>query len=642
MPNKGFYIEFALRLPDVYFSILYFGNIRTDFEPSLGASILEYSRIKRHKNTLLKVLTNPLNLITFLGIVALIFLIVVPLIEMAYSTFIVTQRDLRRIPGVEVGDFTWFFWVRVFASAVSSTLLYTPLRNSIVVGLSVSALAVTFGSVMAWLMLRSDLPGKKFFSVALLVPFMLPSWTIALAWMTVFRSGMRGGAPGFLVSLGITVPQSISYGAIPIILVLALSNFAFAYLLVSGALASANSELEEMGEILGAGKLDILRKITFPLVFPAFFSAAILVFARALGSFSVPAFLGMRVDYNTVSTMLFFSIRSRDNATGAVISFVLIAMVALTLYANQKVLGTRKSFATIGGKGHRSNVRSLGKWKIPILVFLVLFCVIGIFFPLIILIVESLLLVPGRYELSNLTLHYWIGGSVASIANGIPGVLRNPWFWQSLRTTMLLTLIVALIGTIVGQILGYSVSRKRGTLVGRVLEQLTFLPFMIPSITFGALYLTMFAQPRFFMPALYGTFALLVLISVVDNLPFSTRAGIANMMQISNELEESAYLAGASFFRRFYKIILPLAKPGFLSGFILIFVGVIRDLDLIILIMTPRMTTLSYMVWWFLDDNYEALANVVATVIFIIVFMVYILAKKIGKVDIAAGLRGGN
>jgi len=601
-----------------------------------------YFSFKRVKNACLHMVTNPLHLITFLGIVALLFLIVVPLVEMAHSTFIVTQRDLRRIPGAAAGDFTGFFWARVFVGEVSSALLRSPLRNSIVVGVCVALLAVTFGSLMAWLMQRSDLPGKKFFSVALLVPFMLPSWTIALAWMTIFRSGMRGGAAGLLAALGFTVPQSISYGAVPIIIVLALSNFAFAYLLVSGALASANSELEEMGEIMGAGKLRILRKITFPLVFPAVFSAAILIFARALGSFSVPAFLGMRVNYNTISTMLFFSIRARDNATGAVIGFVLITMVALTLYINQKMLGTRKSYATIGGKGSRPNVMRLGKWKIPILIFLVVFSVFGIFFPLIILVVESLLMIPGVYSLSNLTLHYWIGEGVPGVTGGMPGMLRNSWFWQSLRTTLTLTLIVAVIGTITGQLLGYVISRRRGTFTGRVLEQLTFMPFMIPSITFGAMYLSMFAQARFFMPALYGTFILLVLISIVDNLPFSTRAGVANMMQISGELEESAALAGAGFFRRLYKIVLPLAKPGFLSGFILIVVSVIRDLDLIILLMTPRMTTLSYMVWWFMDGNFEAFANVVATVIFVIVFFIYLAAKKIGKVDLAAGLRGGN
>jgi len=164
---------------------------------------------------------------------------------------------------------------------------------------------------------------------------------------------------------------------------------------------------------------------------------------------------------------------------------------------------------------------------------------------------------------------------------------------------------------------------------------------MIPSLSLGAIYLSMFAQPRLFMPALYGTFTLLVLISVVNNLPFSTRAGVSNMLQIGYELEEAASIEGASFLRRMRKIIFPLAKPGFLTGFMLIFVSVIRDLDLIILLITPRTSTLAYMIWWFMDNNLDAYANVVAAFIFIIVFVVYIIAKKVGKVDLASGIKGG-
>ena len=613
--------------------------------PGLGSidNMEQSSKFRRVKNTFVGVLKNPYYIIVVASILLLFYLIIVPLFEMARSTFFVASADVRRIPGSVVGDFTWFFWVRVFLSEFSSALMYSPLWNSIIIGVSVGGIAVAFGAIVAWLMVRSDLPGKKFFSLVLVVPFMLPSWTIALAWMTVFRTGMRGGGgtTGFLASIGLNVPMWLAYGKFPIIAVLAISNFAFAYLFASGALQSINSELEEMGEIMGAGKLRMLRKITFPLVLPAIVSAFILIFARAIGSFSVPAFLGMRVNYDTISTVLFFSIRMRDNNTGFIISLVLIAIVAITLFVNQRLIGVRKSFATISGKGARSNLISLGKWKYPILVFLTFFCVFAVLFPLVLLLLETVLLVPGRYELSNLSLHYWIGEANPNIARGIPGIFHLPMFWQSLRITIFLTFTVAIIGTLFGQLLGYTISRGRGKLSGRILEQLTFLPFMIPSITLGTIYLSMFAQPRFIIPALYGTFALLLLISVVKNLPFSTRAGISNMLQIGYELEEAASIEGANFFQRFRKIVFPLAKPGFLSGFMLIFVSVIRDLDLIVLLITPRMTTLAYMVWWFIEGTNDSHANAVATFIFLIVFVTYILAKKIGKLDLAASIRGG-
>ena len=612
-----------------------------DNASKFGNEQAKYSRVRRVKNFVGSVIKNPYYIIFACSMIVLTGLIIVPLIEMVYSTFRVLPFDARRVPGAAAGDFTWFFWTRAFLSEFSMSLLYSPLLNSIIIGLGVGSVAVIFGSLMAWLMVRSDIPGKRFFSYVLVIPFMLPSWTIALAWMAIFRTGGRGGAPGFLTYIGLRPPDWLAYGPIPIVTVLSISNFAFAYLFVSGALQSINSEVEEMGEVLGAGKLRMLRKITFPLVLPAIFSAFILVFARAIGSFSVPAFLGMRVNYHTVSTMLFFSLRLRDNNTGFIISLVLIAMVALTLYVNQKVIGVRKSYATIGGKGSRSNLLSLGNWKYPIFAFLVIFCVFAVILPMLVLLLETIMLVPGNYQLTNLTLHYWIGISDPTIAAGMPGVLRNPWFWQNLRNTLLLTFSTAILGTIFGQILGYNVSRGRGKVSGSLLEQLTFMPFMIPSISLGAMYLSMFAQPRLFLPALYGTFTLLVMISVVKNLPFSTRAGVSNMLQIGLELEEAANIQGANFFRRFRKIVFPLAKPGFLSGFMLIFVSVIRDLDLIILLITPRMATLAYMVWWYIESALDSYANVVATFIFMTVFIVYVIAKKVGKVDLAAGIRGG-
>ena len=600
-----------------------------------------YSKLRRIKNILLSAGTNPYYIIVFVSTILLSYLIVFPIFELLYSTFRVTTADLRRIPGSSVGDFTTFFWERVFTSTEARFLLYSPMVNTVIVGVSVAGIAVALGAIMAWLMVRSDLPGKKFFSLVLVIPFMLPSWAIALSWMTVFRTGLRGGVPGLLAYLGWRAPNWLAYGAVPIIIVLAISNFAFAYLFVSGALVSVNSEVEEMGEILGAGKLRILRKITFPLVLPAVFSAFILIFARAISSFGVPAMLGMRVNYNVISTMLFFSIRTRDNNTGFVISLVLIAIVALTLYANQKIIGVRKSYATIGGKGTRQNLIPLGKWKYPILALLTIFCVVAVIFPVGMLLVETLLKQPGDYSLSNLSLHYWIGEGIPLLARGVSGIFRLPQFWQAVRVTFALTFTVATVGTIFGQLLGYTISRGRGTLSGRVLEQLTFMPFMIPSISLGAMYLSMFAQPRLFIPALYGTFTLLVLISVVKNLPFSTRAGVSNMMQIGHELEEAASIKGANFFKRFQRIVFPLAKSGFLTGFMLIFVSVIRDLDLIVLLITPRMNTLAYMVWWFIDQDYDAHANAVAFFIFLIVFVTYVVARKIGKVDLAAGIKGG-
>ena len=141
------------------------------------------------------------------------------------------------------------------------------------------------------------------------------------------------------------------------------------------------------------------------------------------------------------------------------------------------------------------------------------------------------------------------------------------------------------------------------------------------------------------VPSLYGTFALLTITSVVKHLPFASRAGTANMLQIGGELEEAAEIAGAGFFKRFVRIVFPLSKGGFISGFMLIFVSIMKELDLIIL-MTPKTSTLPYLAFQYQNSNSPQASDCVAIVMFSIVFLVYALANIFGDADLAKSMGG--
>ena len=142
------------------------------------------------------------------------------------------------------------------------------------------------------------------------------------------------------------------------------------------------------------------------------------------------------------------------------------------------------------------------------------------------------------------------------------------------------------------------------------------------------------------VPSLYGTFALLTVTSVVKHLPFASRAGTANMLQIGGELEEAAEIAGAGFFKRFVRIVFPLSKGGFVSGFMLIFVSIMKELDLIILLMTPKTSTLPYLAFQYQNSNSPQASDCVAIVMFSIVFLVYALANIFGDADLAKSMGG--
>ena len=605
-----------------------------------------YSKSRRLKNQIKAVVTNPYNIIVLIAVVLLVYLIVLPLLDMIATTFELAQRDIRAVGGGKAGDFTLYYWQRLLASELSWTMLIKPLINSLVIGVCVSVCAILLGSILAWLMVRSDLPFKKFFSLAVIIPYMIPSWCKSQAWLSMFKTARLGGAPGFMASLGLDVPEWLAYGPVAIIIVLTLHYYAYTYLLVSSALNSINSELEEMGEIQGAGEAMILRKITLPLVLPAILSAVILTFSKAIGTFGTINYLGSPVQYYTLSSQLYMNINSRDTQTGFAMAILMIIIASIAVFVNQKLIGSRKSYATIGGKGGRSTLIGLGKVGRPVITAaLFVFFAVGIIMPIVILVMESFMLKEGIYSLDNFTLHYWIGESNPQIMEGLPGIFKNDEFINSLFNSLRLTLVNGVFGTIFGQLLGYITAKGRGRLHGKLVEQLVFIPYLIPSVAFGGIYLSMFSQPQqifgvTLVPALYGTFALLTLVSVVKHLPFAARAGTSNMLQISGELEEAATIEGAGFFRRFVKIVFPLSKGGFISGFMLIFVSIMKELDLIILIMTPTTSTLPYLAFRYQNGNSPQASDCVAIVMFSIVFLVYAIANLSGKADLAKSMAG--
>ncbi len=604
-----------------------------------------FSRRKRCLNWLKNAFTNPYNLLVIVSVVVLSILVVWPLLQMVLTTFQLAPSEARRVKGTP-GDWTLYYWQRILNSSVSSNMLYRPLLNSLLIASCVSVGSILVGGLIAWLMVRSDLPGKKFFSLAVIIPYMIPSWCKSMAWISVFKTPRIGGSAGFLSYLGITVPEWLAYGPVAIICVLIIHYYAYAYLLMSAALRSINSELEEMGEIIGAPRRMMLSKITFPLVLPSILSSFILIFSKSMGTFGVPAFLGMKVSYYTISTMLYSSIKQQQTAVAYTISLILIAIAAIVIFLNQRALGSRKSYATIGGKGGRSNVLSLKKGKVPITILLVCFLAFAVVLPIGILILQSLMLKLGDFSLSNLTLHYWAGQGVKEIFNSEPGVLVNPQFYQVLKNSLKLVVIASFIATIFGQLIGYVNSRGRHLKSGKLVEQLVFIPYLIPSIAFGAMYLSMFSTAKTItlfghtltvLPSLYGTFALLVLVTVVKNLPFSSRAGTANMLQISVELEEAAQISGARFMTRFRKIVFPLSKNGFMSGFMLIFMAIMKELDLLVILISPTTQTMPYMAYSYMSGGMEQYSNVVAILMFLVVFLIYWIANKFFNADISQG-----
>lgn len=589
--------------------------------------------MKRLKNQFFNLVGNPFNMVVFISLVALVALIVLPLLQMLKETVTLSRSELRRVDG-QVGDFTLYYWKYLLSSQMTGAVLWQPLSHSLVTGFFTALISVPLGSILAWMMVRSDLPHKKAISMLVIIPYMIPSWTKALSWLAIFRN-QRSGALGLLAGMGVAVPDFVAYGPIAIVLVMTLHYYAFSYIMVSGSLRSVNSELEEMAEIQGANKRQILKSITLPLVLPAVLSATIMTLSKSIGSYGVAANLGNRIGYFTLATKMKEFINGTGNTgVGYAMSLLLILLASGTIIANQRLVGTRKSYETMGGKGTRHSPIPLGKAKTPLMGFIVLFLFVAMVIPMFVLVMESFQVTTGGgYGLNNLTLYNYIG--VRDFANQnihYPGIFRNPEFSKALWNTVKLTVVASILTAFSGQFLGYISSRGRGRWFGKVTEQLVFVPYLMPGVAFSAIYFAMFSQPHLggLIPSLYGTFALIVLVSVVKHFPFASRAGTANMLQIGVELEEAADLAGASFWRRMRSIIIPLAKQGFISGFMLVFISIAKELDLIVILMTPNNRTLSYLAFTYSKDGMAQMADAISICVLLFILVCYRIANHFG------------
>jgi iron(III) transport system permease protein len=579
-------------------------------------------------------LTSAKVVLALIMLALMTYLVLVPLYRMVMTTVTFQERDVLAVSDAVVGEFTIYHWVRMLASQISKVMMYAPLQHSLTIATGATLLAMTIGSILAWLVIRTDLAGRNLINNLATIPYIMPSWTIAMAWTVMFKNRVSGGAPGvFEYLVGHSPPGWLSYGAVPIIISSALHYYTFFFLFVSAALMSIDSNLEEAGDLMGASRWRILRKITFPLVLPALLSGFIMTFSKVMGTFGGPNVLGVPVRYYTISTMIRSSIGIGEYADGFVLAITLILFATITIYINQRAVGTRKSYETIGGRGFVANRVRLRNWKGALTASVIVFQILVIALPLGLLAYDTVMLRSGNYSLSNFTTHYWIGESDATIANGAPGVLRNPKIYSSAWNSIRLALSTAFFTALLGVILGYAIVKGRGTRLSKLVEQLAFIPYVIPGIAFGAVYISMFSRPFGPIPPLYGTFALLVVVSVAKHIPYSARSGVSAMLQVGRELEEAGQVAGANLWQRFKRIIFPLTSPGFVSGFLLTFITTMRELSLIILLVTPSTQVLASQTMRYTENGDSQMAN---AVILILVTLVLIGNFVIGR------FRGGS
>ncbi|MDT0158139.1 iron ABC transporter permease [Microbacterium sp. ARD32] len=583
-------------------------------------------------------LREPTTIVGVLALALFTYLIVVPIVSMLGDAVMVQYGDESRA-GQNFGELTAYYFQRVFASQLSATIFWRPLANTLTIALGAIVVAVLIGGSMAWLLSRTNMWGRKWFATALIVPYMLPAWTFALAWTSLFKNRRIGGQAGWLETIGIEPPDWLSYGRVPIMIVLALHYTPFVILLFGNALRRFDSQLEDSARILGARRSTVTLRVILPLMRPSLISAIILIFAKCLGEFGVPYVLGMPVQFELLSTSLYRNISSRQTGVAAVLAGAIILIGVISLLVDARLVREGKRFVTVGSKGSMNRLSDLGRWRTPATIAAGVVFLVSVVLPLMTLFLSTVMRFPGVFTWDNFTLDFWIGHDLKTVALS-QGILLTPEFWASAWNTLWIVGLAAITSGVLGLLVGYIVVRTPVKFVGGALRQITFFPYLVPGIAFAVSYLSLFAVQRGPIPALYGTAAILVLAFIAEQMPYASRAGISAMMQLGKEPEEAAQVSGAGWWKRMTSIIIPIQKGSLATGVLLPFISGVKGLSLVVILAVPGTNVLTTYSLQLVDYGYQQAANAVVLMVAAIAFFGTLLGQKLTKSNLAEGLGG--
>ena len=601
-------------------------------------SVVQPSARQKLKYRLKVALREPTTLIGIFAALLFAYLILVPILSMLTDAARVQFGDERRI-AADIGSFTLYYLNRTFLSPISRDLFWQPLLNTLSVAAGAISISMLVGIPLAWLISRTDMFARRWFATALIVPYMLPAWTFALAWTTLFKNRTVGGQPGWFEAMGLTPPDWLAYGQVPITIILALHYSPFLILLFGTALRRFDTQLEDSARILGARPSQVAWQVILPLMRPALLSAIVLIFAKCLGEFGVAYVLGLPVKFDVLATSLFRNIASRQTGVAAVVAGSIMLIGIVTLLIDAKLVKEARRFVTIGSKGTMNRQSRLGILRIPATAVAGLIFMLSVGLPLLTLLLSTVMKQPARFTPDNFTLDYWIGTNLDTVALRT-GILLSRDLWMAAWNTLWIVGVASVTSGILGLLVGYVVVRTPLRPLSVFLRQITFLPYLVPGIAFATAYLSLFAVQRGPIPALYGTVTILMLALIADQMPYASRAGISAMMQLGKDPEEAAQISGAGWLRRMVTVVIPIQKGSLVTGILLPFISGIKGLSLFVILAVPSTDVLTTFSLRLVDYHYTQAANGVVLIIAGIAYFGTLAAQRLTKTNIAEGLGG--
>jgi iron(III) transport system permease protein len=445
--------------------------------------------------------------------------------------------------------------------------------NTILVAVVATVMAIVFGFVMGWILSRTNVPGRAAFEQLMALPYYVTPLMGALAWSLIGSpsGGMLNqvwralGGESHLID--ITTPYGIAW-------VMALFEGSVAFVMIGAVMKSMDPALEEASQVLGAGRIRTMLRITLPLVLPGVLGATIFVFAEMLGSFSAALVLGLPARFYVVTTAMYQLVSQYPPRfpLAAAMGVSLFAVMFAMVWIYRRIVRDR-SFVTITGKAFRPRVMDVGPLRWPLLAMCLAYLGVAVVLPVLTLLYASFQRLATAFpRADNFTLaNYTTALSLDAVRSAL---------WNSL----LLGLGTASIGVVLMGFLSWMIYRSRLPGAGAI-EYILMFPQAVPRLVFA--FGMLWAWLIFPIP-IYGTLWLLLIAYLTVFLPLGIRTISGVMLQIDRSLEESAQMCGASWGYRMRTVTMPLLRPGLIAAWLLLFIASVRELGASILLMGPK------------------------------------------------------
>jgi iron(III) transport system permease protein len=506
-------------------------------------------------------------------------IMIVPVIVIVLSL-----REGRPIDPVSAYSFTHY------AAVFRDPFVYRVLANTLGMALVTLVVALGFGVPAAWLVERTDLPGKPAVLTLMTIGLLMPGFATAMGWLFLMhpRIGLLNAVA--VQVLGFASPPFNIATVFGMGWVQGLNLAPLGFIMTAAVFRSIDPSFEESAQMSGAAFGKVMRRVTLPLAWPGILAAAIYIFTIGFAAFDVPAIIGWSNRIFTFSTYLVNELAPADGlpeyGPAAALSSVMIVLAGLLSWWYARLQNQSHRYQVVTGKGYRPRIVALGRGAVWAWAFLGSYFVLSALLPALILVWTALL--P----------YFQLPSRAAAAALSLANFGKVPWdiAFEGMRNTGILMVATPTLTLALAVAFSWVVVRSR--LPGRsVFDFVAFLPHAIPSIIFGVgvLLFTLYAVQH--VVQIYGTLWILLIVYVIARLSYATRMTNGTLIQIHRELDEAATMSGVAGATILRRILVPLLAPTLIYAWLWTALITFRELTLAVLLTTRDNLTLPVVVW---------------------------------------------